>query len=531
MENRKKVVFVTGASGSMGSEVLKQILETKKFKGLVLLRQKPANEKLAKKLEKKYGTDIKVVFGDLSNADDCVKCVAESDYIIHCAAIIPPVSDHNPKQAEKANFFGTKNLVDAINNSERKNDIKLVAIATVAEYGNRDYRHPWGRVGDPLMVSAYDFYAVTKLRAERYVLDSGLPNWVSLRQSGILYDNLLKNNMSDGLMFHTCWNVPIEWVTSRDSGLMLKNLVERDSEGTLKPGFWNRAYNIGGGPGCRVTGFDTVDAGFKLMGGSAKDFFQPNWSAARNFHCLWYEDSHVLNDYLDFQTESFDAFWANMAKLYWYFKFGALAPKKLIRKLTIEKLLTNSNAPMYWINKNISGRINAFFGSRENWEKIPATWDNYPLLRDGQVYDNNGNIAQIDYEELKNENTLHSKNLLLSHGYDESKADSELDLADMQSAAKFRGGKVLSTTMKKGDLHTKLKWQCHNGHTFESTPYTIVKAGHWCPECCAPTPWNFDELSKHIPFFAQVWYDTHDKSEANFYSEDCYKDILDSNNK
>ena len=97
----------------------------------------------------------------------------------------------------------------------------------------------------------------------------------------------------------------------------------------------------------------------------------------------------------------------------------------------------------------------------------------------------------------------------------------------MKQAAEFRGGKVLSESMEKGELYKKIKWQCHNGHEFESSPFTIIKAGHWCPVCCTPAPWNFDELSRHIPFFAQVWYDSHDKEELNFYPADCYLDISD----
>ena len=61
----KKVVLVTGASGSMGSQVLKCVMGTGKFKGLVLLRDKASNQKLAKDLKKKYGDDIEVVMGDL----------------------------------------------------------------------------------------------------------------------------------------------------------------------------------------------------------------------------------------------------------------------------------------------------------------------------------------------------------------------------------------------------------------------------------------------------------------------------------
>ena len=46
-----------------------------------------------------------------------------------------------------------------------------------------------------------------------------------------------------------------------------------------------------------------------------------------------------------------------------------------------------------------------------------------------------------------------------------------------------------------------------------------------------PAPWNFDELSKHIPFFAQLWYDTHDESENNFFPADCYMDIIEKENE
>jgi hypothetical protein len=169
----------------------------------------------------------------------------------------------------------------------------------------------------------------------------------------------------------------------------------------------------------------------------------------------------------------------------------------------------------------MEGRIKAFFGSREEYEAIPRDWKDYPLLSEGNLPDG----TKIDYEAFKKKENV-TKDMLLSHGYDESKADKELDITDMQQAAEFRGGKCLSTTMKKGDLYTKLKWACHDGHEFEATPYLILKTGHWCPECCQPAPWNYDELSKHIPFYAQLWYDTHSKEENNYFDENCYKDML-----
>jgi len=111
----------------------------------------------------------------------------------------------------------------------------------------------------------------------------------------------------------------------------------------------------------------------------------------------------------------------------------------------------------------------------------------------------------------------------LKHGYDESKE--KLDLKDIKGAAEFRGGQCLSTQWD-GDIYSKLKWICAFGHEFELKPYTVLKAGHWCPECLPP-PWNFDEQARKNPFFAQAWYPNHTNDEDNFYPEDCYKDIVD----
>lgn len=49
----QKTVLVTGASGSMGSEVLKAVMAVGKFKGLVILRKKPQNERLKQELDKR----------------------------------------------------------------------------------------------------------------------------------------------------------------------------------------------------------------------------------------------------------------------------------------------------------------------------------------------------------------------------------------------------------------------------------------------------------------------------------------------
>ena len=57
----------------------------------------------------------------------------------------------------------------------------------------------------------------------------------------------------------------------------------------------------------------------------------------------------------------------------------------------------------------------------------------------------------------------------------ESLADSELDLAQMQQAAHFRGGECKASSMQAGDLFSPLDWQCWRGHVFSMTPNAVLK--------------------------------------------------------
>ena len=134
-----------------------------------------------------------------------------------------------------------------------------------------------------------------------------------------------------------------------------------------------------------------------------------------------------------------------------------------------------------WLDTNNEERIKAYFGSREERDKI-------------------GSWKEMSDIHLAGEKEAER----LSHGYDESKPHSELDIEDMRQAAAFRGGKCLSDSMIKGDLSTPLEWECAFGHRFKASPTLVLLGGHWCEECM-PAPWSFDEQAKRNPFLAQVW--------------------------
>ncbi len=501
-------IALAGATGNMGREVLTQLMEqpfVDKVKILVIERK--YDKSIAKKWKRVYGEKLEIIFGSVASFADCEKLVNGSNYVVNMAAVIPPKSDQSPYLAKSCNVDGAKNMTIAVEQAYPQP--KFIHVSTVAVYGNRDYKHPWGRVGDPLLPSVFDCYASYKVQGERCVLESKVKTFAVLRQTAMLHNKMLTDNMKDGLMFHTCFNTPLEWVTARDSGRLIVNIIAKDLQGDC-PDFWKKVYNIGGGAKNRNTGFDTFDEGFKIIGGTGEQFLKPMWNSVRNFHGLWFYDSDLLEEMFEFQKDSTADYWNEVLRSHPYYALAKMLPKILIRKIAIQRLLIDDNAPRKWILSGQIGKVKAYFGAVDNIVCLPKSWDEYPLLSKGRVAD-----GDINYQELKDIDM--AKPLLLSHGYDESKADSELTIEDMKEAARFRGGECISDNMEKGDLYTPLKWRCHDGHEFSASPYTVIKAGHWCDECLKVDQWDFDRQAKHNPFYAQVWYDTHAKGENAFY--------------
>ena len=95
--------MITGVSGTIGAEALKQIVQAGTFR--CMLRPKKANIRLAKKLQQ--NENIEVLFGNIQNYSDCLAGIKDADYVLHCAAIIPPAADHHHDETFRTNWLGT----------------------------------------------------------------------------------------------------------------------------------------------------------------------------------------------------------------------------------------------------------------------------------------------------------------------------------------------------------------------------------------------------------------------------------------
>lgn len=486
----KKRVFITGATGTMGWAGLHELLQRlDRFDITVLARPSETNKK---KLAP-YSNKIRIVWGDLTRYEDVELATRDADYVLHVGGMVSPAADYFPNKTRKVNTIAAANVAKAVLAQPNADNIKVCYIGSVAQTSDRNEPNHWGRTGDPICISVYDHYAISKTIAEKTIVESGIKKWVCLRQSGILYPAILKNY--DPIMFHVPLRGVLEWCTVEDSGRVLANLCEE----SVPDEFWNNFYNIGSGPEYRLSNYDFE---CKLLNAihcpKPEKIFNPEWFVLRNFHGQWYLDSQKLEDYLHFRGNiPVDEYFKKMGEsLPWFYSLARIVPSFIIKLAMRPMAYKKKWGTQSWIKNNETQRIAAYYGSIENWKSIPD-WEHQ-------------NLSKPSDEAI-----------ILDHGYDETKPVSEWTIEDMQSAAAFRGGKCLSETMIKGDFSTPLEWECQFGHKFKASPALILLGGHWCPECF-PSPWNYDEIAKGNPFFAQVWYPNHSKEEHNYYGEDIF---------
>ena len=128
-----KVIMVTGAGGSIGSEICRQIMEFSPNKILLLGHGENSIYLIEKELRQKFSkknTEIVPVIADIRDANRMFDVMAQHkpDIVYHAAAHKHvPLMQYNPTEALKNNIYGTKNVAEA----SLANDVKsFVMIST-----------------------------------------------------------------------------------------------------------------------------------------------------------------------------------------------------------------------------------------------------------------------------------------------------------------------------------------------------------------------------------------------------------------
>lgn len=338
-------VLLTGASGGVGHEVLRQLHSSGKYKITVF----DLKSSTAVKLFAKYKSEVEIIYGDISKKEDLKTACVEKDVVIHLAAVIPPLADERPKLAYTVNVTGTENLINAL--EEYSPGAFLIYSSSISVYGDR-VADPNIRVSDPLTPSPRDEYALTKIEAERLIKQSAL-DWTIFRLCAIMGRHKISK-----LMFHQPLNTSFEIATLEDSARAFVHAINHQAE------LSGKTFNLGGGAACRTTYDEFLKRSFDIAGLRKFDF-APESFADKNFHCGFYADGDELEDILHFRKDTMDSY---------YEKEKAKVPaalKLLVSLLSrpIKRYLQNQSEPLKALKTNDTKDIQHYFHDMEHKDK------------------------------------------------------------------------------------------------------------------------------------------------------------------
>jgi nucleoside-diphosphate-sugar epimerase len=288
--NDKPKILLTGASGTVGYEVLKQLYQLREKYNITVFGTR---SKRSLKSLSPFKDGIEIVYGDISNFNDVKNVCANKDYVIHLAAIIPPLADENPELAHKVNTIGTENLIR--NLEQLSPNAFFLYSSSISVYGDR-LENPMIKVGDPLIPSEGDEYAKTKIKAEEIIRSSKL-DWSIFRLTAIM-----GNHKVSKLMFHMPLETSIEIASPKDTARAFILAIEN------KFPISKKIFNLGGGESCRTTYKELLAGTFAIFGLGKLNFPEKTF-AEKNFHCGFYEDGDELDNILHFRNDSLEEYY------------------------------------------------------------------------------------------------------------------------------------------------------------------------------------------------------------------------------
>lgn len=476
----KKVVFLTGATGIMGQETMKQLLSrNNRFQVRILARPSEKNRTLLKKY---MCPSLEIIWGDMADYETIKKGVDGADYVLHIGAMVSPAADKYPEKTLYTNIGSTLNIIKAIKEQPDPDKVHFAYVGTVAMTGSRLEPVQFGRVGDPMNPSIHDYYAVSKVFSEAAVFDSGLKYWVSIRQTG--QHPSAEGAGEEPIIFHQPANNVLEWSTSVDSGICMANLCED----WVDESFWRKAYNLSSGRDYRMATWELAGLSLEPMGIRYEDIYDPHDVARFNFHGQYYTDSDKLEEQLHFRQIPADIYWGSvkqeMERMMANPLIASMMPDAAAMRAHNKEIAAKPMGPDWMEENNETDWIQAFFGSLE---------------------------AKKNAKPFELHHPAEEPAVCLDHGYDEEKGIENLDPEDLRKAAEFRGGEYLEETVK--DIYTPARWRCASGHEFMMSVNAVLQGGHWCPECMKNS-WAYPKIARENPFYAQVWNSQHSPDET-----------------
>jgi nucleoside-diphosphate-sugar epimerase len=237
--------------------------------------------------------NTRIITGDILDKTILEGAVNGIDIIYHLAAILPPASEDERDKTFRVNVQGTQTLVDACVSSGKSP--KIIFASSVSVYG--DTSREKGLIGPDHPVNPNDWYAESKVEAEKLLKNSGLP-LVNLRISGVVIPDFL--------------DPPEPWAFMRQQRielLALSDLVMAMAALAKINEVPNSTLLLAGGPDWQVIGEEYVKRWGEIMEIPLEEMTfmdQPGW-------LNWY-DTKVSQTLLTYQKTSLDDFFLELEK-------------------------------------------------------------------------------------------------------------------------------------------------------------------------------------------------------------------------
>lgn len=160
-EFQNKNILVTGGTGSIGSEIARQLLKYKPNKIRILARHEDKHYKLIQELHD-YGDKLRFIVGDIRDKERLRLAMQGIDIVFHAAALKQvPICEDNPFEAVKTNILGTQNIIDI---ALEKNISKVISISTDKAVEPTNVMGASKLMAEKLMLASYYYQGKNKTK-------------------------------------------------------------------------------------------------------------------------------------------------------------------------------------------------------------------------------------------------------------------------------------------------------------------------------------------------------------------------------
>jgi|694.fasta_scaffold19102_6 UDP-glucose 4-epimerase len=164
-----KNIFITGALGLVGKELIKSLLKEEKYNLLCvdLKKQVFRNQKFIKENKKK---NLRFIKCDILDKDKILNITKGQDCIVHLAAMLGVENtEKNIKKCWDINVQGVQNIIDACS----KNKIKKIIFSSSSEvYGEAKKSY----IDEQQPLLGRNIYACSKIAGENIILNNQIKN-------------------------------------------------------------------------------------------------------------------------------------------------------------------------------------------------------------------------------------------------------------------------------------------------------------------------------------------------------------------